>query len=63
MIGPVYPPDNILIDLLPMTDAEDSDLVPDYLEHDAIVADAKFPVTLQSLSERNSKLLGNLCEA
>ena len=63
MIGPVNPSDNVLIDFLPMTDGEDSDLCRQHLEDHAVIADAKFPVALQRLAEGGSKLLGSLDEA
>jgi len=63
LVSPVNPPDDVLIDLLSMTDGEDSDLCRQHLEDDAVVPDAKFPVALESLAKGGSKSLGSLCEA
>ena len=63
LIGPVDPPNNVLIDLFPMTDGEDCDLCRHHLEDDTVVADAKFPISLESLAKGASELLGSLCKA
>jgi hypothetical protein len=46
-----------------MTDGEDADFHRCHLEDDAIVADPKFPVTLECLPQWGSKLFWRLRQA
>lgn len=47
-----------LVDLFPVNDSRDQDTDILHTKHHAVVADAEFPISLQSSSERLAVFLG-----
>jgi hypothetical protein len=47
--------DNVAVDPLPVSDAEDTHLPSGYLENDSVISHSKFPITFESSLQRFSK--------